>query len=140
MSRFWSVVLVALLGAAVGTGAALASGPRDDGRRPPKAAAPVATATTLPAGPFYTVVLRSYEDTPAGRAEAQAAVRDAAGKGMPDPFVASRGDYPQIREGWVGLLSGRFATLREASQHARQARQAGYSIAYPKPEPLVRAG
>lgn len=118
------VVIAGLLGAAIGTSAALIAGDQGGpgaGQDGPARPAPSVTATPTS---FWTVVLASVRDSPEAADEAERVRRGLRADGV-EAQVLDSSEYASLEPGFLVVHSGRFPDRTAAEAHLRQLRAAG---------------
>jgi SPOR domain len=123
----------ALLGAAVGTGAAMMrSGPDESSPPTETSVLEEAPPTTVVESGFWTAIIESVpSDRPNAEAEAEQVAASARDKGQ-DAFVLDGGQYGGLDDDYLAVCVGRFEDQAAASDLRSELRQQGFSGAYHK--------
>jgi hypothetical protein len=123
----------ALLGAAVGTGAAmLRSGPDESSPPTETSVLEEAPPTTVAESGFWTAIIESVDASRStAAAEAERLAEDARGKGQ-DAFVLDGGQYSGLNDDYLAVCVGRFEEQGPASELQSELRRLGFRDTYHK--------
>jgi hypothetical protein len=136
-----ALALAALLGAAVGTGAAMVGG---GGGQPGASSSETtvggdATTTTVAQSRFWTAVIASVEARKKdARAQADKVVNEAAAKGQ-EAFVLDGRAYDGLNDAYLAVCVGRFDDQAAAVERIAQLKALGYKP-YPRDVGNLSAG